>query len=68
MAVQAFQGILPHILVLATAQAAAVALKTIIETVNRGKRFTLQVGLRSPDFCDGYIQLKDVRVPTPCIS
>jgi hypothetical protein len=60
MAVQAFQGILPHLLVLAKAQAAAQALRTIIETVNLGTRSNQRIGHLSPEFCDGDIEVRDV--------
>lgn len=60
MAVQSFQGILPHVLTLAKAQAAAIILKSVIETVNRGKRFTRTSGVLSPDFCHGDIEVRDV--------
>jgi ATP-binding cassette, subfamily B (MDR/TAP), member 1 len=62
MAVQSFQGILPHILTLAKAQAAAIILKSVIETVNRRKRFDRTTGVLSPDFCDGDIEVRDVSV------
>ena len=62
MAVQAFQGILPQILVLAKAQAAASSLRTVLETVHRGKRFRRRAGLLSPQFCDGEIEVEDVSI------
>ncbi len=60
MAVQAFQGLLPQVLVLAKAQVAAVSLRSIIETVNRGRKFDRRNGLLSPHFCDGDIEIRDV--------
>ena len=64
MAVQAFQGLLPQILVLAKARAAALSLRTVIETVNRGRKFDRKIGLLSPQFCDGDIEVRDVSVVT----
>ena len=65
MAIQAFQGVLPHILVLAKAQAAAVSLRSVIETVNRGRKFNHRLGLLSPQFCDGDIEVRKVSTRLP---
>jgi ATP-binding cassette, subfamily B (MDR/TAP), member 1 len=60
MAVESFQGILPQILVVAKAQAAAAALCNVLNTVSSGTRFTRQMGLMSPEFCEGDIEVRDV--------
>ena len=62
MAVQAFQGILPQMLILAKAQAAASSLRTVLETVRRGRRFSRKAGLLSPHCCDGDIVVRDVSI------
>jgi hypothetical protein len=64
MAVESFQGILPQILVVAKAQAAAAALRGVLNTVSSGTRFSRQIGLMSPEFCEGDIEVRDVSLDT----
>jgi hypothetical protein len=64
MAVESFQGILPQILVVAKAQAAAAALRGVFNIVSSGTRFSRQIGQMSPEFCEGDIEVRDVSLDT----
>lgn len=59
MAMNAFQTIVPQILILAKAHAAAVALQDLWVTVERGQRFRKRIDGLSPDVCQGLIQFKE---------
>ena len=65
MAVQAFQDLLPHVIVLAKGQAAAIALRGVLDTVKRGRRFVKKVDGLSPQFCEGDIEVRDVSFAYP---
>lgn len=68
MSMNAFQGVMPHISVLAKGHAAALALHQLIESVDRGERHRILVadGLR-PELCEGHIDMHQVRPrENPC--
>lgn len=61
MSVQAFQNLVPHITFLAKGHAAAMALRELVDTVNRGRRSRRRIDGVSPETCDGGIEVCHVR-------
>jgi hypothetical protein len=60
MSVHAFQNILPQLTFLARAQAAALALRLLVDTVDQGLRSSQAVDGSSPETCEGDIKLDNV--------
>lgn len=63
MATKAIEDILPHMLVLEKGRAAGAAMKAILEQVSRGLKVESITGQTAPRFCDGDIEVRDVRWP-----
>jgi ATP-binding cassette, subfamily B (MDR/TAP), member 1 len=61
IATKALEGLLPHAVVIRKGQAAAVSLMTILSKVNKGKAQFRKVGGMSPRFCEGHIEMRQVR-------
>ena len=61
MSVQAFQTLVPHITSLAKGHAAAIALRELLDTVQRGRRCRRRIDGASPETCEGDIDVRQVR-------
>lgn len=60
MAVQAFQDLLPYFMVLEKGRAAAISLRSLLDTVKRGAKFVRKTDGLYPQFCEGDIEVRDV--------
>lgn len=60
IAAKAFEGLLPHIIIIQKSQTAAIALKAIVLKANKGKSQVRKVDGLHPQFCDGYIEMREV--------
>ncbi|KAJ4578283.1 ATP-dependent permease [Exophiala dermatitidis] len=64
IATKSFEDILPHIIVLQRAQAAAASLKNVLDRVSKGRTHKSRPG-RSPQFCGGKIEVQAVTFAYP---
>ena len=62
MATKAWEDILPHINVLGKGQAAGIALKAILIKVEKGEKFAKESSDLTPEFCEGDIEVRQVRL------
>jgi hypothetical protein len=59
--------VIPHITFLGRAQAAALALRELVDTVHRGTRHQRKTDGFSPETCEGNIELKNVSRLVSCL-
>ena len=60
MAVQTIEQILPQMLVLEKGRAAGATLRAVLTQMKSGRRAMKRIGRKTPRYCDGDIQVRDV--------
>ena len=63
MATQAFEQILPQMIVLEKGRVAGATLKAMLVKMERGRNTTATSGQKTPRYCDGDIHVRDVSYP-----
>jgi len=61
MATRSVEQILPQMIILEKGRAAGASLMAILQQVNKGKNVAKMIGRKTPQFCDGDIEVRDVR-------
>lgn len=62
MATQTMEQLLPQMIVLEKGKVAAATLKAVLNKVERGRQVVRMVGQKTPQYCDGDIQIRSVSV------
>lgn len=61
MGTKAIEDILPHMIVLEKGRAAGAAMKDILEQMSQGSKVSHKTGQLTPAFCEGDIEVRNVR-------
>lgn len=60
LATQAIEQILPQMIVLEKGRAAGATLKATLVQIERGRRISKMIGRKTPRYCDGDVEVRDV--------
>jgi len=66
-AIQSFTSFLPHLVVLEKGRAAGVALKGVLDAVEKGRKVVRRLGV-TPRFCEGEVEVRGVSAHCTCLS